>query len=74
MGRNQTLGIPSTGYEDKIDEIDGKMLYQYFLKCIKEDEKHIYVVGDVDETIVDVFQQYLKFPENHQELSISVYF
>ncbi|MFR6098978.1 EF-P 5-aminopentanol modification-associated protein YfmF [Longibaculum muris] len=67
MGRNQTLGIPSTGYEDKIDEIDGKMLYQYFLKCIQEDEKHIYVVGDVDETIVDVFQQYLKFPENRQD-------
>lgn len=67
MGTHQTLGVASTGYEDEIDKINASNLYQYFLKCIQEDEKHLYVVGDVDETIVDVFDTCLEFPENHQD-------
>ncbi len=64
MGKDQTLGVPSTGYENEIEKIDAHSLYQYFLNCINEDEKHIYVVGDIDETIVDIFEQYLQFPMN----------
>lgn len=67
MGKDQTLGIPSTGYEDEIENVNAKSLYQYFLKCINEDEKHIYVVGDIDEDIVKTFQKYLQFPENSQD-------
>lgn len=62
MGHDQVLGIPSTGYEEKIDQITPSDLYQYFLKCIQEDEKHLYIVGDVDENVVSLFNQYLKFP------------
>ncbi|MEG0276094.1 MAG: pitrilysin family protein [Coprobacillus sp.] len=64
MGKDQTLGISSTGIEDKIDEITAQSLYQYFQKCILEDEKHVYVVGDIDESIIDIFKQNLKFSEN----------
>lgn len=67
MGKDQTLGIPSTGYEDEIESVSSKALYEYFLKCIKEDEKHIYVVGDIDEEIVKTFQKYLQFPDNSQD-------
>lgn len=65
MGNDQVLGVASTGYEEQIDQISASDLYQYFLKCIQEDEKHLYVVGDIDETIIDVFNQYLQFPDNH---------
>lgn len=67
MGKDQTLGIPSTGYENEIESVSAKALYEYFLKCIQEDEKHIYVVGDIDEEIVKTFQKYLQFPENSKD-------
>ena len=65
MGHDHILGVHSTGYEEEIEHITSHDLYQYFLKCIQEDEKHIYVVGDIDEQIVDVFDQYLQFPQQH---------
>lgn len=65
MGHNHILGVPSTGYEEEIEHITAYDLYQYFVKCIQNDEKHIYVVGDIDERIVDIFDQYLRFPEHH---------
>lgn len=72
MGKESALGISSTGYEEDIEKITAKDLYTYFQKCIREDEKHIYVVGDIDESIVDVFEQYLSF-ENNQNNYPSAY-
>ncbi|MCD7894167.1 MAG: insulinase family protein [Erysipelotrichaceae bacterium] len=65
MGKDCVLGIPNTGYEDKIDEITSSVLYQYFLDCINYDKKEVYVIGDIDENIVDLFNQYLRFPDNN---------
>ncbi len=65
MGKDSVLGIPNTGYEDKIDAITSEQLYQYFLDCIKNDKKEVYVVGDIDENIITLFDQYLKFPDIH---------
>lgn len=67
MGRETALGVASTGYEEDIDQITPQSLYQYFQKCIQEDEKHVYVVGDVDESIVDVFDRLLQFPKQKLE-------
>ena len=67
MGRDQVLGIPSTGYENEIQKITPQQLYQYMKKCIVEDEKHIYVVGDIPENIVDIFQRLLQFPEQYYD-------
>lgn len=64
MGRGQVLGIPSTGYEEEIQNITSQQLYQYLQKCIKEDEKHVYVVGDLPDDIVNVFERILKFPSH----------
>lgn len=72
MGHNQTLGIPSTGYEEEVSKITPKSLYAYLKKCIDKDEKHVYVVGNVDESIVDVFDKYLVFP-SHEENYESAY-
>lgn len=62
MGLDQTLGIASTGYEEDIDNITAKDVYQYLLKCIREDTKHLYIIGDVDESIVNMIQNHLQFP------------
>ncbi len=64
MGHNQTLGISSTGYEEDVASITAKDLYNYLQKCIQNDEKHLYVVGNVNESIVEVFDKYLQFPEH----------
>lgn len=72
MGHNQTLGIPSTGYEEQITDITPKQLYAYLQKCICRDEKHVYVVGNVDESIVDVFDRCLQFPD-HDDTYVSAY-
>lgn len=74
MGHDDVLGISSTGYEDDIEAITAKDLYQYLLKCIREDEKHLYIVGDVDESIVNIFQKYLQFPENQNDYPSSYIF
>lgn len=66
MGRDQVLGIPSTGYENEIQDITASQLYQYLLKCIREDVKHVYVVGDFQENVVEIFQENLQFPQNQQ--------
>ena len=72
MGHNHTLGVSSTGYEEDVLDITSKQLYDYLQKCIREDEKHVYVVGNVNESIVDVFDQYLQFP-GHEHSYTSAY-
>ncbi len=64
MGEGQYLGISSTGYEDEIDAITAKQLYDYYLKCLAEDEKDVYVVGDVDQAMIDMIGQYLSFEKS----------
>ena len=71
MGKDQILGISSNGYEEDIDDITPKMLYKYFEKCISEDEKHLYVVGDIDESIVKLFEECLHFPSHNNNFASS---
>jgi predicted Zn-dependent peptidase len=71
MGKGEALGIRCSGYEEEIDAITAKELYEYLIKCLNEDSKHLYVVGDVDDSIVELFRKHLKFPtcHNHYESS-----
>lgn len=62
MGQGETLEIASTGYQEDIDGISAQRLYQYFLGCIQKDEKHLYIVGDIDESVADIFDKHLQFP------------
>lgn len=67
FGKDEPLGISTYGYLKEIDDISNTELYDYFLQCIRNDQKNIYVVGNVDESIVSLFEQYLSFPENDEE-------
>lgn len=64
FGKDQALGISTYGYIDDIKKIDNKNLFDYFKQCIQEDNKNIYVVGNIDESIVSLFEQYLSLPAN----------
>jgi len=61
MGKDQCLGISSIGYEEDLDSITNQALYDYYQKCIKEDEVEIYVVGDIKEEEYILFEKYLSF-------------
>lgn len=67
FGKDEPLGISTYGYLKEIDGIANAELYDYFLQCIQEDQKNIYVVGNVDESIVSLFAENLSFPESTQE-------
>mgnify|MGYP002508093829 FL=1 len=64
MGEGGFLSISNNGYIEELDKITNEELYQYLLQSIKEDVKNLYVVGDVDESIVDVFKENLSFSTN----------
>lgn len=64
MGEGGFLSISNNGYIEELDKITNEELYQYLLLSIKEDVKNLYVVGDVDESIVEVFKENLSFPTN----------
>ena len=65
MGEDSFLSVCNNGYIEEIDKITNEELYQYLLECIKNDAKHLYVVGDVDESIVDVFKENLSFESSN---------
>lgn len=64
MGEDGFLSISNNGYIDEIDKITNEEVYQYLLECLKNDVKHVYVVGDVNENIVDIFKETLRFDDN----------
>lgn len=74
MGENDFLGISSTGYLEEVDAIKNEDVYAYLQTCLKDDQKHIYVVGDVDESIVDLFRKHLKFSTSNEDNGTSLTF
>lgn len=64
MGEDGFLSISNNGYIDEIDEITNEEVYQYLLECLENDVKHVYVVGDVNENIVNIFKETLSFDNN----------
>lgn len=66
MGKGSPLGISSHGTIEDIKKISNAELYAYFQDCIVNDKKHIYVVGDINESIVNVFRDNLSFDEPNQ--------
>ena len=50
------------------------MLTDYFKKCILEDEKHMYIVGNIDESIVDIIDRYIQFPVHNHHYESSYIF
>ena len=49
------------GSIDDLDDINGKSLYEYYNKVLKEDQIDIFVLGDIDSNkIKDIFKEYFK--------------
>lgn len=68
MGEGGFLSISNNGYLDELDKVTNEEVYDYLLECLENDVKHLYVVGDVDESIVKLFEENLSFNENIQLL------
>ena len=62
MGRGSVLGLRSTGYIEDMDNINAYSLVETYKDMIQNDDKHVYVVGDIDESIVSIFEERLQFP------------
>ena len=62
MGRGSVLGLRSTGYIEDMDNINAYTLVETYNDMIQNDDKHVYVVGDIDESIVSIFEERLQFP------------
>lgn len=73
MGRGSVLGLRSTGYIEDMDQINAYTLVDTYKNMINNDDKHIYVVGDIDESIVDIFKEKLSFPALDHEAYPSAY-
>lgn len=49
------------GYIDDLEDINGKNLYEYYQKVLKEDQIDIFILGDFDSNqIKDIFKEYFK--------------
>ena len=71
MGKDQSLGISTFGYEDEIDGITSKQLYEYYLQCLKKDVFDIYVVGDIDEKVEKLFEKNFVLDRRNKEMETS---
>lgn len=59
--KNKPYSYNTFGDMESLDEINGKNLYQYYNKVLKEDQIDIFVLGDVDSgKIKDIFKEYFK--------------
>lgn len=74
MGKDQTLGIATVGYENDLHSITAKQLYEYYLKCLEEDVFDIYIVGDIDDSIVEQFKNKFKFTNTASKLKSALTF
>ena len=54
MGRGSVLGLRSTGYIEDMENINAYTLVETYKDMIQNDDKHVYVVGDIDESIVSI--------------------
>lgn len=74
MGKNEPLGISTFGYEEELEAITSKELYQYYQSCLKNDAFDIYVVGDIDEKAIDIFKQYFPFKPRSLDFETNMIF
>lgn len=74
MGKDQHLGISTFGYEKELDTITNEQLYHYYLECLKEDVFDIYVVGDIDENILSLFEKYIQIKNSSKDIKTNTIF
>ncbi len=48
MCKDEAFSIHAHGYEEDLDEIDGKLLFETLQSLLKDDQLDVYVVGDIE--------------------------
>lgn len=63
MCKDEAFSISKDGYEEDVDNIDEKVLYEHYLNIINTSQIFITVEGDLEEkTVQQVISEKLKFP------------
>ena len=59
--KNKPYSYNTFGYIEDIDDINGKVLYEYYKKVLREDKIDIFVLGDFQSNdIKEIFKEYFK--------------
>lgn len=59
--KDKPYSYNSFGSLEDLDDINGKNLYEYYNRVLKEDQIDIFVLGDIDSSkIKDIFKEYFK--------------
>ncbi|WP_280768918.1 EF-P 5-aminopentanol modification-associated protein YfmF [Salipaludibacillus daqingensis] len=67
MCPDEPFGIHVLGYEEDLDAIDGKNLYDYYQDALNSDDIDFYVMGDVDsEHIKTMIKKHFKIDQSHR--------
>lgn len=48
------------GYLEDLDEINGSNLYDYYKSVISKDQIDVFILGDIDDSIKEIFKEYFK--------------
>ena len=67
MGMNTPIDISAIGEKEDVEKIKGEDVFQAYLSMLQNDDKHVYIVGDIDEHVVESFKDNLHFEAHNQE-------
>lgn len=69
MFEDESMRNPSFGDIQNLELVTGEEVYQAYKSMLKDDEAHLYIVGDVDESrVAKLAKEYLDLPENKIDL------
>ncbi|MDH5162531.1 EF-P 5-aminopentanol modification-associated protein YfmF [Heyndrickxia oleronia] len=69
MCKGEPYALDANGIASKVEEITPQNLFDYYKKAIREDELHLYIIGDVNENEVEKFCRNLQF-ENRTPIQL----
>ncbi|MBS4217685.1 insulinase family protein [Bacillus sp. FJAT-49711] len=63
MCKDEPYSIQASGEEDKVDEITGAALFEYYKRAFKEDKMDLYIIGDIGLNEVENFCSVFQYEE-----------
>jgi len=63
MCKDEPYSIQASGEEDKVDEITGAALFEYYKRAFKEDKMDLYIIGDIGLNEVENFCSVYQYEE-----------
>lgn len=67
MAPSSPFSFHQDGYIEDLEMIDESNLYEYYKDFVKNDLVDIYVIGDVDESIKEIFDKYFVYTRKNME-------